>query len=416
MIASGQKTIETRTRHTHYRGPILIVSSKSPAIEPAGYAIATAEIVDCRPMTKEDEAAACCKVYPKAHSWVLAHIRPIKPFPVKGSLGFYDVELSQDVRTAQAKKGKRVWVYCPECMEEWSAQPDEIGELCGYCHEGIAEEGEPAYPTTPEGVFELAKQVFPVTSSFTLAGWLLPDGTLLALTYTGGQRDRDHGEVARLFEDPMERWEAVNRFRNMGAIRVSPYGGEYGIEMSVMPSQEQLKEIRRLLGTAKELEVEIFGVGRDGKFFRTYPFGTPMEHIYRDIRAVFSGNKPSELMQFHNAKGWYRSASAIPRGTFEPLQDITERLSSSLDAGGTIVDTLRQMRELLRPLSNFRHITASADIETDSITLVDDENEEACILYLGDDVPVVENVCLERLDRFQKAASSLTSTPQWKRT
>jgi len=292
-------------------------------------------------------------------------------------------------------------------MEEWHADVDQVGERCGYCHEGIVEEGEPAYPTTPEGVFDLAKQVFPETSSFDIAGWILPDGTLLALTYGGGKRDRDHGEVARLFEEPTERWEAVNKFRDMGAIRTQPYrGGGYAIEMSVMPSQEQLKQIRRLLETAQELEVEVFTTGRNGKFFQEYPRGTMMEEVYRDIKAEFAGGR-SELMRFHNSSNWYKSASAIPRGTFEPLQDMTERLSSSLDTGADLVDALKTMRELLRPLSNFRHIAASVDSEADSIILVDDENEEACAIRFEKGATVVESIRFERLDKFQKAASTM---------
>ncbi|KRT67815.1 MAG: hypothetical protein XU08_C0001G0226 [candidate division WWE3 bacterium CSP1-7] len=91
-IASGRKTIETRKWTTRYRGKILIVSSKSPNIPPAGYAVAVAEIVDCRPMVKTDEKAAMCEVYPKAHSWVLKNIRRIAPFPVKGQLSLYEVD------------------------------------------------------------------------------------------------------------------------------------------------------------------------------------------------------------------------------------------------------------------------------------------------------------------------------------
>lgn len=91
MIAAGKKTIETRTWVTKYRGPLLIVSSRSPRIEPAGCAVAVADIVDCRPMTEADEAAAGCKVYPNAQAWVLSNIRTITPFAVRGRLGLYDV-------------------------------------------------------------------------------------------------------------------------------------------------------------------------------------------------------------------------------------------------------------------------------------------------------------------------------------
>jgi len=92
LIASGKKTIETRLWDTEYRGPLLIVSSKTPSIAPAGCALAVAELIDCRPMTKRDEAAAHCEIYPKAFAWVLTNIRPITPFPVKGRLGLYEVD------------------------------------------------------------------------------------------------------------------------------------------------------------------------------------------------------------------------------------------------------------------------------------------------------------------------------------
>jgi len=42
---------------------------------------------------KKDEKKACVKVYPKAHSWFLKNLRPLKPFPVKGSLGIYNLKL-----------------------------------------------------------------------------------------------------------------------------------------------------------------------------------------------------------------------------------------------------------------------------------------------------------------------------------
>lgn len=94
MIASGRKTIETRTWPTKYRGEILIVSSRKPPIEPAGHAVAVATIVDCRPMTRNDEQAACCELYPGAWAWLLADVRKLlKPFPVRGGLRIYEVDV-----------------------------------------------------------------------------------------------------------------------------------------------------------------------------------------------------------------------------------------------------------------------------------------------------------------------------------
>lgn len=93
MIASGQKTIETRKWPTDYRGPLLVVSSKTPDIPPAGYAVALATLVDCRPMTRADEASAGCALYRGAYAWVLRDVRRLRPFPVRGRLGIYDVSV-----------------------------------------------------------------------------------------------------------------------------------------------------------------------------------------------------------------------------------------------------------------------------------------------------------------------------------
>ena len=97
MIAAGEKTIETRKWPTDYRGPLLIVSSKSPDIPPAGYAVALATLVECRPMTGADEHAAQCRLYRGAYAWILRDIHRVKPFPVRGQLGIYDVSVPDDL-------------------------------------------------------------------------------------------------------------------------------------------------------------------------------------------------------------------------------------------------------------------------------------------------------------------------------
>jgi hypothetical protein len=95
LVAAGKKTVETRKWSTKYRGDLVICSSKSPKIEPNGYALCVVELYDVKPMVKADERKACIKVYPKAHSWFLKNLRPIDPpTPVKGSLGIFNLELS----------------------------------------------------------------------------------------------------------------------------------------------------------------------------------------------------------------------------------------------------------------------------------------------------------------------------------
>lgn len=104
LIAAGLKTIETRTWPTHHRGDLLICSSQSPRYDslPTGAALAIVKVVDCRPMTSADEAAAGCELYARAFAWVLSDIRPLEqPIPISGRQGLFNVDLEDLRRTVQ---------------------------------------------------------------------------------------------------------------------------------------------------------------------------------------------------------------------------------------------------------------------------------------------------------------------------
>lgn len=93
LILKGKKTIETRTWKTDHLGHILLCASKNPKSDLSGYAFAIAKLIDCRKMIKADEKKALCKIYPRANSWFLENITPIKKFKVKGKLGLFDANL-----------------------------------------------------------------------------------------------------------------------------------------------------------------------------------------------------------------------------------------------------------------------------------------------------------------------------------
>lgn len=95
MVAQGSKTIETRFWSTSHRGDLLIVSTKNPEIKGflCGFALCIVNLVNCRKMIVSDEAAARVPWRDDRWSWVLAEIRKIEPFPVKGRQGFYEVEI-----------------------------------------------------------------------------------------------------------------------------------------------------------------------------------------------------------------------------------------------------------------------------------------------------------------------------------
>ena len=46
-------------------------------------------------MTKSDEVKARCAIYAGAFAWVLRDVRALKPFPVKGQPGIYEVEVDE---------------------------------------------------------------------------------------------------------------------------------------------------------------------------------------------------------------------------------------------------------------------------------------------------------------------------------
>jgi hypothetical protein len=104
LIASGKKTLETRTWSTLHRGELLIVSSKHPALAPAGCAVAIVDLADCRPMAVSDETAACCKLYDGAFVWIFRNIRRVNPVPIQGKLGIFDVDVDVPSLTIAATR------------------------------------------------------------------------------------------------------------------------------------------------------------------------------------------------------------------------------------------------------------------------------------------------------------------------
>lgn len=96
FIASGYKTIETRTWNTNYRGKLLIASSQKPHIYPAGYVVALVTLVDCRDMKLEDMDFARCGYRKGLKAWVLDNIRKVKPIPVKGQLRIYESGIKEE--------------------------------------------------------------------------------------------------------------------------------------------------------------------------------------------------------------------------------------------------------------------------------------------------------------------------------
>ncbi len=88
QIRAGTKTIELRGKRTSHRGALLICSTL-----PDGHARCIVDLIDCRPFLPTDAKAAQSNYRPGLFAYVLENVRPIEPFPVRGNVVLFDVDL-----------------------------------------------------------------------------------------------------------------------------------------------------------------------------------------------------------------------------------------------------------------------------------------------------------------------------------
>lgn len=136
MIARGQKTIETRTWSTSYRGPLAIHAS-----QPDGCIVATAFLTDCRPMVFSDILAARLHAFEEGRfAWDLSGIRAVSPgIPMRGRLRLWDVppavldELTAEPRPLIIMCDDAEFAVCYECEKVEGVRYRLEGErLCYY--------------------------------------------------------------------------------------------------------------------------------------------------------------------------------------------------------------------------------------------------------------------------------------------
>lgn len=137
-IEWGAKTVEIRSKDTSYRGPLLICSSKTPAVTirgaeskaafeeefPCGHVICLVDLVDSRPVQVSDGNKSgevlLCDMLDEAYdpnflegdaryAWVLENPRAVTEFiPVKGKLNFFDVELDEGLIESDEEARERI--------------------------------------------------------------------------------------------------------------------------------------------------------------------------------------------------------------------------------------------------------------------------------------------------------------------
>ena len=106
LLATGTKTVECRTWKVSYRGPLLICSSKGDLefedgddllVLPGGRTLGVVELVDVRPMTQDDLAAAYLPEEwhaeaLKGFAWHVSPLYGVTTQPIKGKLNLFNVD------------------------------------------------------------------------------------------------------------------------------------------------------------------------------------------------------------------------------------------------------------------------------------------------------------------------------------
>jgi hypothetical protein len=104
QLVSGEKSIEVRSWETDYRGHLLICASAAPKnvfnidsdepevrnLLPAGCVIGIVDLLDVRPMVKEDEYESWVDYKKGAFAWVVEPVTFVRPDPVTGRLKLFE--------------------------------------------------------------------------------------------------------------------------------------------------------------------------------------------------------------------------------------------------------------------------------------------------------------------------------------
>jgi len=108
-VEIGVKSIEVRSKNTHYRGDVMICSSASPVLHglESGVCLGLVNLYDvklCKDFTPEDwentripEAEQ--HKYKKCFGWMMRNPRRVIEYPVKGQLGLFHLVYTIDTIT-----------------------------------------------------------------------------------------------------------------------------------------------------------------------------------------------------------------------------------------------------------------------------------------------------------------------------
>ena len=198
-----------------------------------------------------------------------------------------------------------------------------------------------------EQLFDAAKKEFGTTNNFNVAGYMLPDGSLLDFSEEGApanQRTLDHREIEGIIMDEGReydnRWQYLADFMNEGAIRLLP---EYaGINLMHAPTAEQRKRLFDFIYKYNgEVILEIADDRLNNVAYVEYDRRTSPARIFRDIDSYFqSGIAPQQNTMFSVVTPEQDAAymEAVMSGDLETAQRMVNEAAKRAMPNTKVVD------------------------------------------------------------------------------
>lgn len=185
---------------------------------------------------------------------------------------------------------------------------DKVGRMAQSVKEELGRtmfSVEPRTEEQREQLFAAAKKEFGTTNNFNVAGFMLPDGSLLDFSEEGAptnQRTLDHREIEGIIMDEGReydnRWQYLADFMNEGAIRLLPECA--GINLMHAPTAEQRKRLFDIIYKYNgEVILEIADDRLNNVAYVEYDRRTSPSRIFRDIDGYFKeGIVPQQNTMF----------------------------------------------------------------------------------------------------------------------
>ncbi len=227
---------------------------------------------------------------------------------------------------------------CNSCLAEFFEYPDGKCPSCGEKHVVTYGSWDDENPQNKQEMFDLVKKAFGHAMVMNCATWILPDGFIVN-GCEQGSRTIDHREVSlymgKMKEGLEDETDAMNRFLELGGIRLQANSTQPCAHIVVSPTQDQIEALDKFyeaFQNSTEFAVQ-FGYGNED--FHTFSeYWGPTDAIKRKF---WETELPAIAIADTLSNQLIRYASALPRGYFDGLSEALKEMRHSFVTSSTKV-------------------------------------------------------------------------------